>query len=359
VLDAVGFRADYVHCEIGWFHWVNEGNALPDRTLRSLEKCDAGLLGAITSKPAEEAELELSPRLRGQGLTYASPIVRLRQHFDLYAAIRPCRTMIGACDSGNEQTDIVVFRENTEGLYAGVEWDQIPEPLALAMRDQHTGHPEKMKRWDQLGYDQVAMSTRLMSRRGCERIIVAGFEYARQHNRSRVMLVEKPNVLRATGGLMTRVFHEIADRYPDIETREENIDAACMKIVRDPTQFDVIVAENMFGDILSDLGAGLVGGLGFTPSANIGERFGIFEPTHGSAPDIAGRGIANPTAAILSAAMMLEHLGHHGTGMRIRSAVESAIASGGIRTPDIATSDGTGTTDEATMAIIDQLPDTL
>lgn len=355
VLDAVGFDAHYTEGDVGWRFWCEQGDALPPRTIELLERSDACLFGAITSKPRDEAEAELDPALHGRDLQYASPIVRLRQHFDLYAAVRPCRAFRGNPLNVHDDVDIVVFRENTEGLYGGIEWHPLPPALAAQMACASTGHPARMRPWLEADPHDVALSTRLMSRQGCERIIRSAFAYAETHGRRRVTLLEKPNVLRATGGLMTRVFRHIAAEHTTIEACEANIDAACMQMVTDPARFDVVVAENMFGDIVSDLAAGLVGGLGFAPSANLGDRFAIFEPTHGSAPDIAGRGVANPTAMILSAAMMLDWIGRTDLAARIRMSIESLVADRLIDTPDVAGPDALGTTASITECVIERL----
>lgn len=355
VLDAAGFEAEYLHADVGWHYWRTEGDALPARTIELLRRCDAALFGAITSKPAEEAANELSPVLRARGLKYASPIVRLRQLFDLHTALRPCRAYAGNPRNIRDDIDIVVFRENTEGLYGGIEWHPLPESVARAMADETHGHPTKMRRWFDAGLENVALSTRFISRQGCERIVRAAFRFAVSHARRRVTLFEKPNVLRETGGLFTRIFRQVAAEFPAIEAREANIDSACMQMVTDPGRFDVVVAENMFGDIVSDLAAGLVGGLGFAPSANIGGRFAVFEPTHGSAPDIAGRGIANPIAAVLAARMMLQWLGEREIADRVESAVASLIADGQANTPDVAGSDAPGTTESITQNLIERL----
>lgn len=344
VLDAVGFHAEYIPCDIGWRYWCAEGDALPTRTIESLTACRAALFGAITSKPMLNAEADLAPRLRGRGLKYASPIVRLRQEFDLFAAVRPCRALAGNPRNVHDAVDVVVFRENTEGLYAGIEWHPVPESLTAAIAASHSGASVHTERWRRIGLGQVAISTRVTTVPACERIIRAAFEYAAQHRRRRVTLLEKPNVLRESGGLMTRVFRAIAREYPAVPADEVNVDAACMRLVTDPGRFDVMVAENMFGDIISDLTAGLVGGLGFTPSANIGSKFAVFEPVHGSAPDIAGLGVANPIAMILSAGMMLDWLGDAARAARITAAVESVVREGLVRTPDVAGPEGTGTT---------------
>jgi 3-isopropylmalate dehydrogenase len=353
VLDAAGFEADYTTCAVGWACWCEAGDALPPETIQTLRGCDAALFGAITSKPADEAQAELAPALRGTGRRYTSPIVRLRQLFELHTALRPCKAIPGNPLNLRDDIDLVVFRENTEGLYGGIEWHPLPEPLARQMADPDTGHPAKMRRWFDAGVESVAVSTRIMSRAGCERICRAAFDYARDHHRRRVTLLEKPNVLRETGGLMTRAFRDVAQQYPGIEAAEANMDVACMHMVTDPTRFDVVVAENMFGDIASDLAAGLVGGLGFAPSSNLGDDFAVFEPTHGSAPDLAGQDRANPVAMILSAAMMLRWLGETPRADAIERAVANAVAAGEIQTRDVVGPAGRGTT-TGTAALIAQ-----
>ncbi|TVQ61775.1 MAG: isocitrate/isopropylmalate dehydrogenase family protein [Phycisphaerales bacterium] len=356
VLDALAFEAEYIECDVGWRFWQTEGDALPERTIRALESCDAALFGAITSKPATEAEKELPPELRTGARRYTSPIVRLRQHFDLHTAIRPCRAYAGNPRNIRDATDLVVFRENTEGLYGGIEWRTLPEPLARVMSDPEHGHPDRMRRWFELGLDQVSLSTRFVSRPGAERIARSAFDYARAHGRRRVTLLEKPNVLRETGGVMTERFRAVASEFPEIDASEANMDAACTQLVMQPERFDVIVAENMFGDIVSDLAAGLVGGLGFAPSGNIGDRFAVFEPTHGSAPDIAGQNLANPIAMLLSARMMLEWLARDELAERLEAAIAGLIRDGLANTRDVALpGEPVATTGQITDRLIDRI----
>lgn len=337
VLDRLGLDAEYVPADIGWEFWVNEGNPLPDRTIETLKRTDCALFGAITSKPREEAAAELRPELRGRGLSYFSPIVRLRQLFNLHTSLRPCRAFRGnPLNRLGDDIDLVVFRENTEGMYGGIEWFPLPEKVAAAMADAEVGHPERMKQWFAKGLENVALSTRVMSRQGCESICRRSFEYAQRFGRRSVTLVEKPNVLRETGGLMTRVFREIASEYPGVEAWEANIDAICMWMLKSPQDYDVLVAENMFGDIVSDLCAGLVGGLGFAPAANIGDDYAVFEPTHGSAPKYDGMDVVNPIAMLLTAKMMLDWLGESEMAGRLESAVAAVIEAGDVRTYDMA-----------------------
>ncbi|MHC4588345.1 MAG: isocitrate/isopropylmalate family dehydrogenase, partial [Planctomycetota bacterium] len=245
VLDAMSFDAEYVPADIGWEFWCNEGDPLPQRTIDILRRTDCALFGAITSKPKDEAVSELAPRLRDKGLVYFSPIVRLRQLFNLHTNLRPCKAFPGNPLNLRDDIDLVVFRENTEGMYGGVEFHPIPKQVFDAL----CVHP-KMKKFAERGLENLALSTRIMSRQGCESIVRGAFEYAQKHGRRSVTLVEKPNVLRETGGLITSVAREIAGQYPDIPLWETNIDAMCMWLVKKPHEYDVLVAENMFGDII-------------------------------------------------------------------------------------------------------------
>jgi 3-isopropylmalate dehydrogenase len=331
VLDAVGFEAEYVHGDVGWKFWCEEGNALPDRTIEVLKSTDACLFGAITSKPKDEAEAELAPHLKDKGLSYFSPIVAIRQMFDLYANVRPCRAFPGNPLNHRDDIDLVIFRENTEGLYSGVEFHPVPDEVVEVLRR----HSQKMERFAVFPQDELAISCRIFTRRGCERIVRAAFEYAKEHGYSTVTVVEKPNVIRETSGMMVRIARGVAVEYPGIELWETNIDAMCMWLVKNPQDYGVLVSSNMFGDIISDLAAQLVGGLGFASAGNIGEDYGVFEPTHGSAPKYAGQYKVNPTAAILAARLMLQWLGEAEKAERIERAVAEVIAEGKVRTYDL------------------------
>jgi 3-isopropylmalate dehydrogenase len=330
VLDAMGFDAEYVPGDIGWEFWCNEGDPLPARTIDVLKQTDCALFGAITSKPKDEAAKELVPRLRDKGLVYFSPIVKLRQLFDLHTNLRPCKAYPGNQLNFRDDIDLVVFRQNTEGMYGGVEFHPLPQGVFDAL----CVHP-RMKKFGELGLDNLAVSTRIMSRQGCESIVRGAFEYAQKHERKSVTLVEKPNVLRETGGLITRVAREIAKDYSKIPLWETNIDAMCMWLVRKPQEYDVLVAENMFGDIISDLAAGLVGGLGFASAANIGDDYAVFEPTHGSAPKYAGQYKVNPMAMLLTVKLMFDWLGESDMAKRLEKAIADVILEGNVGTYDM------------------------
>lgn len=330
VLKRLNLDAEYIFGDIGWEFWCQEGNALPDRTVKLLKETDACLFGAITSKPKEDAARELAPELQGQGLSYVSPIVKLRQLFDLYINLRPCKAYPGNPLNYKENIDLVIFRENTEGSYAGVEFYPLPDKVREAL----LLHP-KMKDFKDVPSDQIAISTRIMTTRGCERIVRAAFEYARKYNRKSVTLVEKPNVLRETGGLMLKVARQVAAEYPDIKLYEANVDAMCMWLIKNPYDYDVLVAENLFGDIISDLGAQLVGGLGFACAGNIGDKYAVFEPTHGSAPKYTGLYKVNPIATLLAAKMMLDWLGETEKAASLERGIAEVIKEGKVRTYDM------------------------
>lgn len=331
VLDAIGLDAEYVHGDVGWEFWKKEGDPLPERTIRLLEETDCCLFGAITSKPKEEAEKELLPSLKGRGLVYSSPIVRLRQMFDLYSNMRPCKAYAGNPLNYRDDIDLVVFRENTEGLYSGVEFYPTTEDLKNTLVQKH----KKMKRFSDLPPEEMAISLRIFTRRSCQRIVKQAFEFARNNDRKSVTVIEKPNVIRETSGMMIREARKVAEDYPDIPLWEANIDAMCMWLLKNPNDYDVLVTSNMFGDIISDLCAQLVGGLGFAPSGNIGEDYALFEPTHGSAPKYAGKFRVNPTAMILSTKMMLDWLGEKEKAERLEKAVAAVIREEKVRTYDM------------------------
>jgi isocitrate dehydrogenase (NAD+) len=369
VLDAVGFDADYVHADIGWEFWVNEGNALPERTIKLIEKHRLGLFGAITSKPKDAAQAELSPALRDKGHVYYSPIVGMRQHFDLDLCIRPCKSFPGnplnfirKKNGGFEEplVDVVIFRQNTEGLYAGVEWTNPPADVRKAL-----GTHKKFAKFADVPGEDLAVSTRIFTRAACRRICEEAFKYAKKFGYRSVTICEKPNVIRETSGMMEFEAKKVAKDFPDIELWHTNIDAQMMWLTKNPEDYGVIVAGNMFGDIVSDGFAGLVGGLGFANSANIGRDAAVFEPTHGSAPkyEKLDPSIVNPIAMVLSACMMLDYVDETDKAKAVRDAIAKVIADGKVRTYDMmkirggpdAIGKGAATTTQVTDAILANL----
>lgn len=348
VLEKLLFPAEYIHGDIGWDFWCREGEALPQRTIDLLKTVDAAMFGAITSKPVKAAAEELDPELRDKGFVYRSPIVRLRQLFDLYICQRPCKAYAGNPLNYRDYIDLVVFRENTEDLYSGVEFNPVPQELA----DLLSRLSKPFARFKDLPLDELAISAKVVSRKGSQRIIRAAFEFARKHGRKKVTLIHKANVVRATEGLFFETAKEIHREYPEIEMDDANIDAMCMWLLKNPKNYDVLVATNMFGDIVSDLAAQMVGGLGFGCSGNIGQTLGVFEPSHGSAPKYAGQYKVNPIATILSAKMMLDWLGETDKGTAIEQAVAEVIREGKVRTYDMG---GSNTTMEMGEAIAAKL----
>ncbi len=348
VLDKIVLDAEYIPADIGWESWCREGDPLPERTIKILEETDCALFGAITSKPKEEAENDLVAELRGRGLTYLSPIVRLRQLFNLRTNLRPCKAYPGNPLNYRDDIDITVFRENTEDLYSGVEFFPLPDDI----RETLKRHNKKMSRFDWSPAAKTALSCRIVTEKACENIVRDAFEYAKKHGKKTVTVVEKPNVIRETSGLMVRTAREVAKEYPGIPLWETNIDAMCMWLVKNPQDYSVLVTSNMFGDILSDLAAQLVGGLGFACSGNIGDNYAVFEPTHGSAPKYAGQYRVNPMAMLLTTKMMLDYLGEFDKSSSLESAIAGVIKEGKVRTYDMGGSNSTLEVAEAVAAML-------
>ncbi|RMO89008.1 3-isopropylmalate dehydrogenase [Pseudomonas syringae pv. philadelphi] len=341
VIAAMNLPFDLIPADIGWECWKREGETVPAHTWEVMASCDATLLGAITSKPLAEAEAELPAELQGHQRRYVSPVIQLRQNLDLYANVRPVTDM-----TAENRFRFVVIRENTEGLYAGLDFGRIPDALLPLLEEREAlGAP-----WHREGQDDATVTLRLQTRSGLTRIFEYAFDYARKNNFSRVTFVDKPMVLRHSSAYARGIFEGIAQKYPETVGTIENVDAVALWMVQRPERFGVIVAENMFGDILSDLGAGVMGGLGFAPSGNFGNSGAYFEPVHGSAPAHAGLDKANPSAMFMAIALMLEHLGYPQQANHITDAV-SAVSRSAVRTYDM---DGSHSTRQVGEAIIHQ-----
>ena len=373
VLEAANFDARYVEGDIGWDFWCREGNPLPQRTIDLISKHKIALFGAITSKPKDEAVAELAPELQGKGFSYSSPIVGLRQHFGLDICVRPCRSYKGnplnfirrGKDGTPEEpmVDVVIFRQNTEGLYGGVEWSNPPQQVYDALMT----HPKFRENFGWCPKEELAVSTRIFTWKYTERIVRAAFEYALKYGYKSVTVCEKPNVIRETSGLMWKIAKEMQKTdFPGVQLWNTNIDAQMMWLTKNPEDYGVIVAGNMFGDIVSDAFAGLIGGLGFACSAQFSEDgIGVFEPTHGSAPKYAGYdvSIVNPVAMIESACMMLDYIDEKAIAVRIRKAIADVIEEGRVKTYDMmklagkpeVIAMGAASTTEMTDAIITRL----
>lgn len=312
VLEALALDLEFVRADAGFAHFQKTGDAVPEATLATVKTCDATLFGATSS-----------PMTRVEG--YRSPILALRKTLDLYANLRPVRSLPGAFSRPN--VDLLIVRENTEGLYAG--------------RERAEG-------------EDTAIAERVITRRASERIALVAFQLAQTRGK-RVTIVHKANVLKLTDGLFRETCFKVAREFPEVRADEMLVDAMAMRLFQDPQNFDVIVTTNLFGDILSDAASALIGGLGVAPSGNLGVSNAVFEPVHGSAPDITGKGIANPIGAILSSAMMLDYLKLDEAAQRVRRAVDRALEQK-VLTRDL--HDGTqsaATTDEMTRAIIESL----
>jgi 3-isopropylmalate dehydrogenase len=348
VLGKLQLEAEYLHGDIGWEFWRKEGDALPQRTIDLLKSVDAAMFGAITSKPVWAAKEELAPELQGTGLVYRSPIVRMRQMFDLYICQRPCKAYAGNPLNYKDDIDLVMFRENTEDLYSGVEFNPVPKELA----DLLARLSKPYAAFKDVPLDEIAISNKIVTRKSSQRIIRAAFDFARKHGRKKVTVIHKANVVRATEGLFLETAREVHKDYPEIEMDDANVDAICMWLLKNPKNYDVLAATNMFGDIVSDLAAQMVGGLGFGCSGNIGQKLSVFEPTHGSAPRYAGQYKVNPIATVLSAKMMLDWLGEIEMGAAVEKAVAGVIREGKVRTYDMG---GSNTTLEMGEAIAAKL----
>lgn len=311
VIESAGAKLDWERAAAGAGAVATHGTPIPAQTLESIRRNKLALKGPLATPI-------------GEG--FRSVNVALRKEFELYANVRPARSFAGV-DTRYTGVDLVVIRENTQGLYSGVE---------------HYIDDER----------SAAESISIITRKGSERIVQYAFDYAKKNNRRKVTLVHKANILKATSGLFLDTGRQVAHKHPEIEFKEMIVDNCAMQLVKNPLQFDVIVTTNLFGDILSDLTSGLIGGLGLTAGANIGKSAGIFEAVHGTAPDIAGKGMANPTAVMLAGVMLLEHIGERTAAERLVTAVREAIGSKEAITPDLG---GSATTRMFTQAVLKRL----
>jgi len=309
VLRATGFEAEWETFVVGAEALSRFGDPLPEDLIDSIKRNKIALKGPVATPI---------------GTGFVSSNVRLRKALDLYANLRPIKSLIGV-PSRYEDIDLIVVRENTEDLYSGLEHEVVPG---------------------------VVESLKIITDKASRRIAKFAFEYARREGRKKITAVHKANIMKLSDGLFLRCFREVAEDYPEIAADDLIVDNTCMQLVINPTQFDMLLLENLYGDIVSDLCAGLIGGLGVAPGANIGEEIAVFEAVHGAAPNIAGRGIANPTALLLSAVLMLKHLNERERALRIQAALEKVLAEGKVLTRDLG---GQATTLDFTEAIIRSL----
>lgn len=332
VLEATGVCLQWDPAVAGAVALERDGSTLPEATLESIRRNGTALKGPMTTPV---------------GTGFRSANVALRKELDLFACVRPCKTYPGV-GSRYREVDLVVIRENTEDLYSGIEFEA-GEPSTrrfIQFLFELTGREIS---------EDSGLSIKPISAGGSERIVRFAFSYARRHGRRKVTAVHKANIMKFSDGLFLSVARRVAEDFPDVVFEDRIVDNMCMQLVQQPERYDVLVMPNLYGDIISDLCAGLIGGLGLAPGANIGEKGTVFEPTHGSAPDIAGKGIANPMAMILSGVLMLRHLGEGDAAGRLERAVALVIAEGRTLTPDML-APGTGrapaTTEQVADAVI-------
>jgi isocitrate dehydrogenase (NAD+) len=325
VLDATGARIEWVYAEAGAGALERRGSTLPEATMEAIRDTRVALKGPITTPV---------------GTGFRSVNVALRQELDLFAALRPARSIPGV-PTRHEDVDLVIVRENTEDLYQGIEFERGSASVGRLRErlEQLAGV--------RIGED-AGVTVKPISVAGTRRIVYFAFDFARWNGRRVVTVGHKANIMRFSDGLFLETAREEAANHYDVEYREVQIDHLSMRLTREPQSLDVLLLPNLYGDILSDLGAGLVGGLGLVPGANLGWEYAVFEPVHGSAPDIAGRGLANPIAMILSGAMLLRHLGEPAAATGVERAVDAVLGAGAVRTPDLG---GSSTTREVAEAI--------
>ncbi|MBL7480694.1 isocitrate/isopropylmalate family dehydrogenase [Legionella bononiensis] len=323
--------------DIGWSYWRTEGTPIPERTWQLISNSDTVLLGAITSKPQREAIKELATQFQNDKLNYISPIIQLRQKLDLFANIRPCFSI----KDEEREFNFCIIRENTEGLYSGFDYYPLPESINDLINEK--------ERWRTIPANEISCTLRLQTKSGLIRLFQFAFDYASTQGINRVTFADKPNVLRQSSHFARELFEEIASHYPHINSDILNVDAVALWMIKRPEEFGVIVAENMFGDILSDVGAGVMGGLGFAPSANIGVNGSYFEPVHGSGPRMKPHS-ANPSAMFLTISMLLNHFGFNLHAKKISDSVAEVVREGRFITYDLG---GFSTTMDMAKAIID------
>jgi isocitrate dehydrogenase (NAD+) len=326
VMDATGVGLEWVVEEAGAAALAREGTPLPDRILNSIRRTRVALKGPIATPV---------------GTGFRSVNVALRHELDLFAAVRPSRSLPGV-PTRHPDVDLVVIRENTEDLYAGIEFERgAPETEELRRKLEELGHEIRK---------DAGVTVKPISVTGARRIVRFAFEFARTHGRASITLGHKANIMLFSDGLFLRIFLEETAENTDVDAGEMHIDHLSMRLTRSPGDFDLLLLPNLYGDILSDLVAGLVGGLGLAPGANLGWEYAVFEPVHGSAPDIAGTGRANPVAMILSGAMMLRHLGEGTAARSVEAAVDRVLSNGTVRTPDLG---GMASTADVAQAVAD------
>lgn len=338
IFDTLGIPVELNRGDIGWACWQQMGNPIPEHVWQLIHHCDVTLLGAVTSKPSREAELELTPILQKKNLAYVSPLIQLRQQLDLFANVRPFFNIL----DGKKSFNCCIIRENTEGLYAGFDFYPLPAPLKPLL--------EQYKHWQSIPPSELSCTLRLQSMEGLSRLFKFAFKYAHCNGFNRVTFADKPNVLRQSSAFAREIFESIAKLYPHVQADILNVDAVAFWLIKRPEEFGVVVAENMFGDILSDVGAAVMGGLGFAPSANIGHEGCYFEPVHGSGPRVKINS-ANPSAMFLTISLLVKHFGYVEQAAAIKQAVIAVVQENRFTTYDIG---GNSSTVDMAQAIIEK-----
>lgn len=345
IFKKININFDIKFGNIGWECWKTTGNPIPPKTWELIHWADSILLGATTSKPENEALNEL--QTKNKTFQYISPIIQLRQQLNLFANVRPIFSIKNNKTQKNNNIDITIIRENTEGLYSGLDFYPLPKELLTFIKN----NKNKNQPWTLDDIMDGAVSLRIITQHGIERILRFAFNWAKEHNYNLITLADKPNVTRKSGQFICNILEKVSSDYPNINYEIKNVDAIAMWLIKDPSKFQVIVSENQFGDILSDLGAGIMGGLGLAPSGNIGKLKSYFEPVHGSAPKYKNKNIVNPSAMFFSLAMLLYHHGYKKEAIKINNAVKQVIYEQKYLTYDLG---GKTSTLDMSKAIIDK-----
>ena len=349
VLSAIDRDIEYIEADIGWNYWCNEGNALPERTLQTLRYAHCAVMGPTVSKPRHLAREELAPELLEHDFTYVSPVVKLRQHFELNTRRIHCKSYAGNKLNHTNDIDLALFIENHEGLYSGVEF---PSPLPKQLHKMLVKGSRNYAPFRNIAAADLAISCRILSREGCTSLMKQAFQYAEEKGKAKVTVADKPSVMEATGSLMMECALDVAQYYPSIRLETMDVDKLCMIMLRKPSHYEVIVASSLMGTIIGDVAVELSGGLSIAPTVSLGSGFAVFTPYHGAAPRFAGQYKVNPLGAILSVAEMLEWSCGNEPAEKVRTAVARVIESGHVLTYDLG---GTASTVDVAEAVREEI----
>ena len=348
VLDALKLDATYVSGALGWEAWCQWGTSLPPQTLDLFRDADCALVGAVTSKSPEEATRELAPELRFEDCLYFHPMTRLRQLFQLHTQMRPCRAYTGNPLNVRDDIDLVVFRSAAADLDGDVELHPLPEEVFDALGDR----PDLQHLKEGEGLENLALSARVTTRQRCEQLVENAFEFAKVSGRTSVTLVDRSSSAANTESLLTRIAREVSRRHTDIPLWEANMDSICAWLMKNPQDYDVLITDALYGEIVGDLCAGMVGGPGFSATVHLGDEYAIFEPSHGSMPKLADKDVVNPMATFAAAREMLSWLGETDRAERLDAAMANVVQAGAVMTEDMG---GTATTTAVAEAVAAEL----